>query len=342
MKVRLYKRYRELTILLSLVILFMAPGSAVAATLTSASVTLSNAQPSVTSNYTFQASGLTSTSIQCISLQFNSASNMSGSVPTGFSSTAATLSVSSTLITSSSWTVTASTNGTVQLTDSTGATPASSGNIILQNITNGSTAGTPYFLAVDTYTSSSCSGAVDNATVGFIYNTGQSVSVTVNPLLSFSVASLPSGTNINGATTNFATTSTTIPFGTIPTISTNGIGAQALTVSTNSGNGYGLTLAYTGPLSNGTHNFTNVSGTNSSPAAFTAAGTEGFGYTTTGESQFASNLWAGLSTSPATIANSSSAASSVTTDVGYQIGLSATTPPGSYSTTVIYTLTPVY
>lgn len=325
-------------------ILFLSLGHAAAAQLTNSSLTLGSGLPSAVTSYTFQASGFTATAVQCIAFRFNTASDMSGAVPTGFSSTSATLSSSSTLITSSSWTVGAANNGTVDLTDTAGATPASSGNIILSNITNGSTSDTAYFVQVTTYTSSACTGNVDNVTVGLIYTAGQAVSVTVNPLLSFSVAGLISGASVNGASTNFATTATTIPFGTTPSVSTNAIGAQALTISTNSGNGYSIAVDYSGPLTNGTHSIANFSGTNAAPASFTAAGTENFGYTTNSAalSRFATNLWAGLNTTGGTIASSTVPVNNATTDIGYQVGLSSSTPPGSYATTVVYTATALY
>ncbi len=323
----------------------MSLAQASAATLTSASVTLSDSRPGVTSNYTFQASGYTTaTVINCIQFKFNTAADLSGTAPTGMVTSGATL-ASSSLVTASNWTAASPAAGTVQLTYTTGAAPATSGNIVLGGITNGTTAGTAYFLVVNTYTNTNCStGLTDTSTVGFIYTAGQAVTVTVNPAFTFSVAGTTTGSSVNGATTNFATTSGTIPFGTTPTITTNAIGSQALTVSTNSGNGYSVAVSYTGPLSNGTHNFTDFAGTNAAPTTFSAAGVEGFGYTTNNvnSSQFSSDKWAGLSTTPAIIASSSAAISNATTDVGYQVGISTTTPTGSYSTTVIYTATPLY
>lgn len=309
-------------------------GSASAAALTNASITLADSRPSVSTSYTFQAAAFSATAIQCIQFQFAVNSDMSGGVPTGLTSTTATL-ASSTLITPSSWTVAAATNGTVNLTNTTGQAPlAATGNIVLGTITNGSVAGTPYFVKISTYTASACTGAVDNVTVGIIYTAGQAVSVTVNPILSFSVAGLASGVVVNGATTTFQTFAGTIPFGSTPTLAANAIGGQALTVSTNSGNGYTVAASYTGPLSNGVHSITNFSGTNAAPIAFTGAGTENFGYTTTGETRFSSDLWAGLTTSAAIVASSTAPVNNATSDTAFQVGLSTATPPGSYASTV--------
>ncbi|MGH7238625.1 MAG: hypothetical protein ACREHG_01015, partial [Candidatus Saccharimonadales bacterium] len=188
----------------------LSSGIANAATLTSASMTLSDSRPSQAASYTFNASGFTTaTSLQCIEFQFNTAADMTGSVPGGFTSTSAGLS-SSTLVTASNWTVSAGTNGTVKLTYATGQTPASSGNIVLGSITNGSTAGTAYFVKVSTYSDSTCSTGADNVTVGFIYTSGEAVSATISPTLAFTVGSVASSTSVNGATTNVSTTSSTI------------------------------------------------------------------------------------------------------------------------------------
>jgi hypothetical protein len=154
----------------SISVLSLAPVSAAA--LTSASLTLGDSRPSIATSYTSQASGFTTaTSLQCIQFQFNTAPDMTGSVPAGLTSTGATL-VSSTLITAGSWSVGAATNGTVNITYATGQTPATAGNVVLGNITNGNTSNTAYYEKITTFTSSACSGAVDNVTVGLIYTAG--------------------------------------------------------------------------------------------------------------------------------------------------------------------------
>ncbi|HEX5455990.1 MAG TPA: hypothetical protein VFW77_01350 [Candidatus Saccharimonadales bacterium] len=327
--------------------LILGLGVAQAATLTSASMTLSDSRPSQSSSYTFNASGFTTgTPIKCIKFQFNDAADMSGSVPAGFTSTSASLS-SSSLVTAGNWTADASANGTVKLTYTTGEAPASSGNVVLGSITNGSSAGTAYFVAVNTYANTNCSSSPsDAATVGIIYTAGQSVSATVNPTLAFTVGAVNSGQTVNGATTNITTTSGTIPFATTATIGTNAIAAQSLTVSTNSGNGYTAYVKYTGALTNGGHDIDDFSGTHGSPTTFSSAGTENFGYTTDNAnlSQFSSNKWSGLTTTSTdnSVASNTSAISNDVTKVGFQLGIGSTTPTGSYSTTVVYTATPIY
>jgi hypothetical protein len=86
-------------------------------------------------------------------------------------------------------------------------------------------------------------------------------------------------------------------------------------------------------------------GTNGSPTAFSAAGTEAYGYTTagTGEAQFSSNKWSKFNhTSNDPIATESVPDSAISFNTGFQVGIAGTTKPGTYQTTVVYTCTPVY
>jgi hypothetical protein len=141
-----------------------------------------------------------------------------------------------------------------------------------------------------------------------------------------------------------------IPFGT-PTASQNKITAQDLTVATNAGSGYTIFTRYTGQLTSGSNTIADHTGTNAAPTAFSAAGTASFGYTTddatlgTGTAaRFTSGgaKWAALTTSNLEVAYSNVAVASTTHCVGYQVGISSTTAAGTYTSTVIYTATPVF
>jgi hypothetical protein len=122
-----------------------------------------------------------------------------------------------------------------------------------------------------------------------------------------------------------------------------------LTVNTNAGNGYTVYTRYTQAPTNGSHSITDWTGTNASPTTFSAAGTEAFGYTTTSTSlsgtaaRFSSNKYAKFTTTDAEVAHATTGVSNDVTTVGYQVGISGTTPAGVYGTsTVIYTATPAY
>lgn len=332
-------------------------GAAHAATLTTASVSLSDPRPSTVSRYDLLASNVTTaTTIRCVKVVLTANYDGTGGVPTGLTSTAATVdTAASTLFTShTGWALAAGTNGTLQYTNSTGATPSvgSGAHFVLQNITNGSQANDDKFFTFSTYTNVDCAtGPVDNVTTGFIYTDGQQVTISVDGSLSFAVAGVANGATVNGATTNTGTasTSTTIPFGTL-TASTNKISAQDLTVSTNSGLGYTVATRYTGAPAVNSYTISDLSGaTNAAPTLFSAAGSEGFGYTTedttlgTGTAnRFSANKWAAFTTANAEVAYHNAPVANQTTRVGFQAGISGATEPGAYTTTVIYTATPVY
>jgi hypothetical protein len=331
-----------------------------AATLTTASVTLSDPRPSATAvSYDFQASGVTTSAIKCIKVEFDISADGSGGKPTDLDITNAAFSGTSDYIpTPGSWSIANNnTTGVSSITFATGETPASASgrNVVLTGINNGSAAGDDYYILFSTYNNTDCATTpVDSVTIGFIYTNGQAVTVSVEGSLAFAVAGVTGNGSlaVNGATiTNgLATTSTTIPFGTV-TSSTNKIAAQDLTVSTNSTNGYTVYTRYTGQLASGANTIGDHSGSNGTPTAFSAAGTEAFGYTTedatlTGTpARFTSsggNKWAAFTTSNAELVYNNAAVSNQTTRVGFQTGISATTEAGSYTTTVVYTAVPVY
>jgi hypothetical protein len=326
-----------------------------AASLTSGSVALSDSRPSQASvTYTVTFSGVTTSATKCIQAQF--ATTPTGStVPTAMVTTGADFGGSSNYVpTPASWTVDASVNGLIEITYATGETPASASGrtVVLTGITNGSTVNSGHYLQFRTFNNVDCSTSpIDTGTVGFIWTDGQLVSATVDPSLSFTVNAVADAQSVNGATTTITTTSTTVPFGTVSS-SANAIGAQDLTVTTNSGGGYSLYARYTGQLNNGSVDLDNHTGTNASPTTFSSAGTASFGYTTndstlgTGtEDRFTSgggNKWAAFTASNLEVAYHASAVAAQTTRVGYQVGVHGTTPAGLYTTTIILTATPTY
>lgn len=306
-------------------------------------------------SYDIEFDNVTTSSIKCIKVVFSTASS-GGSVPSGFDSTTVAVSASSDYVSSlNTWTVDDSTNGTVLITDATGATPAQAAdrNVIITGITNGSTPETGYFVQFSTFDNTNCSSsAVDSGTGTFIYVTGQAVSLTVDSTLSFNLAPVNSGQTVNGATTTVTTTDGTIPFGTVTTGALS-IAAHDATVTTNAGSGYTVSIRYTAKPTSGSNDIDDHSGSNGSPSDM-SAGTEAFGYTTNdatltvtgdGADRFTNGApdWAAFTTSNAEVAYSSAGVSSETTRLGYAVGISGTTPAGTYgSSTVIVTATPAY
>lgn len=353
---------KRLLLVLSLVAAatYLPASSVYAATLTSASVSLSDPEPSVTANYTFAASNVTMTGVECIEAVISTTSGGS-TVPPGLDSTTASLDLSGTnyVPTPAGFTLNNSVNGTLTLTDSSPQTPASSSGRLLQfdNILNSSQADIAYYLTVTTYANTGCTSAIDNSTVQFINTAGSNLQVQVDPTLSFSVAGVAASQPCDGSTTTGVSTAATLPFGDVTTASNSDL-CQELSAATNATNGYTVYVRYTGPPTNsGGDTIADVPGSNAVPQAFPASGTEAYGYTTS-----ASNLsncsgtcnsnrftdgstyhyYAAATTSNAEVGYSSTGDSGTNYYIGHQVGISNATAAGTYSTTIIYTCTPVY
>jgi len=326
-----------------------------AATLSTASVAMSDPRPNALAvNYTVTVSSVSATALRCIEETYVTTPGGGTAVP-GFVSSSATVSASSTLLNGSTgtWNVTDTAN-TIKYTNTTNATAPSTtsgATFVAQNITNGNTSNTSYWLTFQTFSDSACSVPVDNATLGFIYNNGTTLSLTVNDTLSFTVNAIGASTSCDGATTTAASTATTIPFGTV-TPAANAIVCQALTAATNATNGYTIYARYTSKPTNALgQTIADTTGTNAAPTAFPATGTEAYGYTTSDSTlgtgtvnRFTSpsQEWAAMTTSNAEVAYEPNGVTSTTYNIAHQVGVSLTTRPGTYTTTVIYTCTPIY
>lgn len=356
---QILKKITSLSLSVAVLALPLTPltiNHAYAASLTGSVVSLSDSRPSGTSvSYDIEFDNITTSAIKCIQVEFDSSADGTGGKPTGLDITSADLSGSSDYIpTPGSWSASPNnTTGVIDITYATGETPASAtnGNVIITGVTNGSTAETGYYLIFKTFNNTDCSSsAVDTGIGTFIYTTGQAVTLTVDPTIAFDIAAVNSSQTVNGATTTVSTTDGTIPFGTV-TSGALSIAAHDATVTTNAGSGYTVYIRYTAAPSSGANSIDDWTGTNASPTAM-SAGTEAFGYTTndatlgTGTAaRFTSGgpKYAGFTTSNAEVAYSAAAVSSETTRIGYAVGISGTTPAGTYgSSTVIITATPAY
>lgn len=326
-----------------------------AATLSSASLSLSDPRPSnFSTGYTFTGSSVSLSAIRCIKWVF--ADTATGTnVPAGMitNGTVSTDTANTNYVpTPAAWTLNKPANGTLTLTNAGGETPASAAarKVAINGITNPSTPNTAYYLRMNTYSNVDCAtGPIDAGTVSFVTSFGSTLSLTVDPSLSFSVNAVNAGQSCNGATSTQTSTATTLAFGTVSSAA-NGVVCQDLTAATNATNGYTIYTRYSGQPANAlSQTIANVSGSNATPAAFPAAGNEAYGYTTndatlgTGTAgRFVSNQWAAMTTSNAEVAFEAAGVSGGTYRVGHQVGVSAITRPGTYQTTVIYTCTPIY
>jgi hypothetical protein len=325
---------------------------------------VSDPRPSGTSNYTFTGSSVTTGApgtIKCIKEYFSDTATGTN-VPTGMTTTGAGVTFSTAnsnyMPTPAAWTFTKTLNGTFTLTDAAGEIPASAAarKVEIDGITNSSVADTKFWLHFATFNNTDCATSpVDNASVLYILTNGSTLSLTVDDTLSFTVNAVAAGQACSGSNTSQASTATTIPFGTV-TAATNGLVCQDLQAATNATNGYTIYARYTAKPTNALAqtilDLNNGTSTNAAPTAFTAAGTEGYGYTTNDQSlgtgtanRFFNGVtynWAAMTTTNAELAYEAAGVTSTTYRIGHQVGVSLTTHPGTYTTTVIYTCTPIY
>lgn len=359
---RILKKYGFLLVsvfLLVVVGLASEVKEAKANTLTVGSLALSDSRPSnVGTTYSSTFSNVDNVStVKCVKLFF---SNMAtgGTAPTGIGVTGATVVAASNFVTGiSSWTVAAAPEGTVKISNVTGGVPssASSRTLNLAGITNGSVADTSYFLQFSTYGNTDCATTpLDSVIVKFIYTSGQAVSLTIDPTLTFTLAAVAIGQSVNGQAVSALSTTSTIPFGTL-TASANATAAHDATVTTNAGSGYTVYIKYTQKPTSGANTIADHAGTNGTPTTFPTAGSlAAFGYTTNdsslsvtgdGAARFTAtggNKWAAFTALNTEVAYSAAAVTSDVTRVGYQASILGTTPAGTYTTTVVLTATPTY
>jgi hypothetical protein len=315
--------------------------------LTGGSLTLSDSRPSATAvSYTVDFDNVTTSAIKCMKIQFNTQADGAGSVPTGLSSAGTyNAAISDFVPDVQTWVGDTATAGTIKITNVTGETPASPTDrtVVVDGLTNGSTAGIGYYAIFTTYGNTDCTTTgVDSGTVSFIFTTGQAVSLTVDPSIAFTVSAVGLGSSVNGAATTVASTTSTIPLGAV-TVSNNARAAHDLAVTTNAGSGYTVNIQYTAKPTSGSNDIDDHSGDHTTPSTM-SNGTEAFGYTTedTTYSGFQTNKYAKFTTSGLAVANNTIAVNNEITRVGYQAGISGTTPAGTYLTTVVLTCTPAY
>jgi hypothetical protein len=351
--------------------LFLNIQVASANTLAQAKVALSDPRPSLPSNYIFtggQTGGLVQSAVvRCVMVTISTTTG--GTIaPTGFTgNTSVVNAAASTLINSSAtgWSLaqsdgagsSAGAKNVFKYTNATGVTPSTTTGATFEidagvSSTNSSVADTKYWFTLATFGNTDCATTpLDNAAPLFINTNGSTLSLTVDQTLTFTVNAVGSSLACDGTTTTAPSTATTIPFGTV-TAASNGIVCQDLTASTNATNGYTVFARYTAAPTNALGQaIADWTGTNATPTPFSTAGTEAYGYTTSDSAlgtgtanRFTSPVqnWAKLTTSNAEVEYEPNGVNSTTFRIGHQVGVSLTTHPGTYTTTVVYTCTPIY
>jgi hypothetical protein len=325
-----------------------------AALLTDVSVELDDPRTDETSvQYTIDASSFTASTANCVRIIFNDQADGGGAVPSSMVTTTGAFVSSTAIPTPASWTKTFTTNGQIDFTYGTGETLVN-GNFIVDTIENGDTEGTTYFMLINTYANVDCSTSpLDNAVAAFIFKDGEPVSLTIEPTLTFTCTGVASGLDVfpvggpGTVDTTVLSDASGIDHGTTVTSSVNGLSAHDVNVSTNASSGYNVYVRHTQAMTNQTTDtIADHTGTNAAPTAFPAAGTEAWGYSTDDAdlTQFHGlNLWAGFPTAGGSggdqvMTNSGATSGTDTVRVGHQVGVATSTPAGTYTTTIVYTV----
>jgi alpha-tubulin suppressor-like RCC1 family protein len=179
------------------------------------------------------------------------------------------------------------------------------------------------------------------------------VSLSMDPILTFTVSAVTGALSCGDATTTVASATNTVNLGHMSSTTAHPIGGQSLNVATNAANGYTVSVSYSAAMSGASsgHPFANVGGTNASPTAWPANGTEAFGYTTESSSlsgtagRFHSNKWASLTASGQEIMRNTTTpgAAGDTNCIAFQASEAANTPAdAAYTTTVLYSVAPLF
>ncbi len=215
-----------------------------------------------------------------------------------------------------------------------------------------------FSIDLTTYSSANASGDIIENLLAKVYiNGGVTVTATVPSSLMFTVLPVADNEIVNGATTNVASTSSLINFGIVEPNQTK-IAAQDLQVATNASSGFVVTLQTNNTFASAQGNtIATYSGSNSAPTSWTApsGSTHGyFGYTTddytlgnTEYDRFASNNWAGATTTPSEIMYHNGSTNGTTqgqgtTRIGYELEIDNLQPAGIYSTNLMYICTATF
>jgi len=183
---------------------------------------------------------------------------------------------------------------------------------------------------------------------------GVAVSFGMDPQLTFTVSSVAGALGCGDVTTTVASTTNAVSLGHQSSTASHPIGGQSLNVITNAVNGYTVYISYGAAMlgASSGHTFANMGGTNASPAAWPANGTEAFGYTTESSSlsgtpaRFHSNKWAALTATTGQEIMRNTTIPGVNGDtncIAYEGSVAPNTPAdAAYSTTVLYSVVPLF
>ncbi|MFI5240427.1 MAG: hypothetical protein ACHQUB_01840 [Candidatus Saccharimonadia bacterium] len=336
---------------------------AYAGSLSGASVTLSNPEPSQTNvNYSFDFSVSSLNVLQAFRAAICTSPDGTCVTPTGFSAASATLVAQPVGYGAASGWVDDSVTGSLQFKDAANSiAPSGTQTFSLSGVTNPTSAGT-YYARLSTYSDATYTTQVDSAAIAFVVVNAVSVSLTIDPTLTFNVAGVAASTIYKGGLSTSdrcVDSSSAVTFGTLLlplSADTNYDCAQTLTTSTNADSGYEVSIRN---LNSGNAlkniaspaSIADWTGSNSTPTATPTTGSaELFGYTTSDTTlsgtanrfTTSDNLFAGLSTTDSEVAHSATSISNDSVNVGFRLRFTVLSSSGTYTGTVVYTCTPTF
>lgn len=171
--------------------------------------------------------------------------------------------------------------------------------------------------------------------------------------LSFTISGIASGATTEGVTTDVTTTPTSVPFGTLA-LSTPVEAAHRLTVSTSASSGYKIfAFERQGLISSNSGTIDPVSGTNPSPASWnsgcpgSSAGCYGYhsgeDVMDGGSTRFSANdTFAQFSQTPYEIAYNATPITDKETDIVYKVEARNLQEAGTYESSLVYIVVPVF
>lgn len=213
-----------------------------AAALTARSVTLSNSAPSpATSSYTFGFTVAQTTTIKSVNIDI--CDSASGSctpagtgVPSGLTSTSATVGTISGIGSGGTWTGTFSTNGRLRIANNSNTGTPTTVSIQINGITNPTATNSTLFARITTYSDAAWTTPIDTGTAATSTATQIQLSASVDETLTFCTGTSGiTSSSCSGATGN------AVSLGALSASST-GQGTSQIGISTNANSGYAITV----------------------------------------------------------------------------------------------------
>lgn len=333
--------------------------TAYAGQLTEAKVTMTVVTQGANSQHAVYFKAASVTPIKTVVIQYRQAASGSSTIPDSFTSTSASMVqvLSKNVSDTSNWSLNASVNGDLTYTATSAINGITAGSIFeftASGITNNAIGGgNPCDAVTDSdtcfvrITTKDNGGAViDTTTTTYTVINNVTVTATVDPILTFTVTGVGSGTTNEagqGGATSVTSTSTTIPFGNV-TVGTAKVAQQSLAVLTNANNGYNVYAKFSGSeVMTGTYSGNNVDAFTASSATWSSddAGAGGQTFVApTGTAANVNSAWLGMRTNNANVSGFAGANTFAPPYVGANTGkrvmISATPDNGTTPTYVTF------